>query len=381
MMEGFELSPVSRSHRVFFDAEMGRWLRHAGATVLLVTAASCRPQDAETHPAPFPTVSGSVFPASTPDVNTTNSSSASGPPNPCIDKNFLAPVYQIDNLTVTKAFQYDDPFLTRAYLAVIQFTLRDLANKYSLLCTWGPGNDDSSSNWESQDCVPETSSIPTSPQTVALLNIRPEFLMMNRSSEDPIRFVQYWYCDITNGSYPQLYQSRMEFFLDVTCPLTGQADVTNSCQVSTPTPLNIKSQWQPTGPLPGTPRLTPKLTPPVPPARGLSPPPTTDCTDISFTHPDWELSAFSFLEQDDRWRLERASLDFTLQSRASGARVVCRFGGDRVATDNGDMLPLCTPEPAQPGSRSSFETRFQWQGRSLETWERWVCGDVHGKYS
>lgn len=317
-----------------------------------------------------------------------NSSSSRPPPNPCFDGTFLAPEYQVENLTVTKSFYSDDVVAIRGWQAVIKFTLRDRANNYSLVCTYGPANDDFSREWKTDDCVPESDPVPTpSPQTVTLLQIHPEFLAMNRSSQDPIRLVKYWYCDIANGSYPQVYQSRLEFFLHVTCPLSGKADHPSTCLVSTPIPLHIaNSQWQPTGALPGTSQLVPKITAPVLPSRGLSPPPSKDCSDMSLTHPDWEMSGFSFTPPHLPYQYETANLSLTLKSRASGARVVCRFGGENMAMDRDwqDVyLPACTPEPAQQADyRSKFTVGFNLYGsNALAIREEWVCGDTAGRYS
>ena len=367
---------------------MGTWLRYTCTAVLLAATASCRPQDGDTSLSVFPIVNSTVFPALAPGTNTTNSSLSRPPPNPCFDSTFAVPEYQVESLTVTKSFSADDVVAIRSWKAVISFTLRDRANNYSLICTYGPANDEFSREWKTDNCVPKSDSVPTpSPQTVTLLQIHPELFAMNKSSQDPIRLIKYWYCDIVNGSYPQVYQSRLEFFLDVTCPLSGKAAHLSTCLVSTTLPLRIgNSQWQPTGALPRTSQLIPNITAHVLSGRGLSPPPSHDCSDLSLTHPDWEISDFSFTPPNSQYQYETANLGLTLRSRASGARVVCHFGGENLSMDKewqDVYLPACTPEPAQQVDyRSNFTVGFNLYGsNALTIREEWVCGDTAGTYS
>ena len=128
--------------------------------------------------------------------------SAAQPPNPCTDSQFRAPIYEFDKLAVFKQFFNDNDNDPRRFLSAVNFTLRDVANNYSFGCNWGPRNPGAGPSWETQDCVPETGPVPDTSRSVTLLNLWPEFLLLNRSREGPVRIAQYWYCDIRNGSYP-----------------------------------------------------------------------------------------------------------------------------------------------------------------------------------
>jgi hypothetical protein len=135
-------------------------------------------------------------------VSVTNTSSAAQPPSPCTDGQFRIPIFEFSNLTVFKNFFNDNDTNPLRFLSTVNFTLRDVANNYSFHCNWGPRNPGAGPSWETQDCVPETGSILDPSRSVTLLNLWPEFLMLNKSREDPVRIVQYWYCDPRNGSYP-----------------------------------------------------------------------------------------------------------------------------------------------------------------------------------
>jgi hypothetical protein len=129
-------------------------------------------------------------------------SATPGRPNPCTDSQFNAPIYEFSNLTIVKDF-FDDygPYPDR-YLSTVKFVLRDLANNFTFHCNWNARNPAAGPSWETQDCVADEAPTASHPQVLTLLNLWPEFLMMNKSMADPITIVQYWYCDISNGSYP-----------------------------------------------------------------------------------------------------------------------------------------------------------------------------------
>lgn len=352
------------------------WSWYAGVYALLVSTTSCRPNDLngglDIQPPYAPRAGRGVNGSSIASPPSTlapfaNVSSASRAPNPCIDEGFQPPVYQFSDLAVD------------AFYLMANFTVRDVANNYSLHCSWGSWGTyrqvKDGPDWYPQDCVPETGPIPTLSQTVTLLNLLPEYLMMNKSDQSPVRLVQYWYCDIRNMSYPQAYQSRVEVFFNVTCPDRDTAQVDQPCDVSaTQLPVIVKAEWQPTGPLRGTPRLVPRSSPPAPIMVGLNPPPDKDCTDISLTHPDWELSDFFYVPQ-------AAQLSLTLSSRPTGARVSCQFGGENTIVDNESFDLVCSPEPDQFASRSQFTVKYAGMNQELYIQEDWVCGDIHGLYS
>jgi len=310
--------------------------------------------------------------------------STSQPDNPCTNGNFRSPVYEFDNVTISKYFRNDNDPQERFWFSTVNFTVRDVANNYSFHCRWGPRNPQAGPSWETQDCIPDTGPIPDPSQAVTMLNLWPEYILMNKSDQDPIRLVQYWYCDIANGSYPDVYQSKAELFLHVTCPDRGNMDTEYPCVVSTPFPVSVKAQWQPRGALPGTPKLVPRPIQAPPPARGgLGPVPETDCTAMSFTHPDWELSESSYIpwrNWDRNYPAETVKLNLT--SRVTGNHVQCQFGGSNVREREEFWLLECSPDSEHPPQHNSiFNVEIYMEGRLLVVREDWVCGDVGGSYS
>lgn len=308
----------------------------------------------------------------------TNTSVAKRPPNPCLSDPLQPPVYQFSHLTVYKSFFNDYNTDPRFFWSTVNFTLRDVANNYSFRCNWGPRNPGAGQSWETQDCVPETGPIPDPSQSLTLLNLWPEYLLLNKSSQDPVRVVQYWYCDIEDQSYPQVYQSRAEVFFNVTCPDQGIREIDYPCDVATQFPVVVNAQWQPTGSLPGTPRLRPRPNPQIPIQEGLNPPPKEDCTEMSLTHPEWELSELYYSPETVPWEYTTARLNFSLWSRATGAQVTCRFEGESTNIEGSLLIALCSPQSRHFESRSVFVTRFRGSDKWLYVQEDWVCGDVQG---
>jgi hypothetical protein len=344
------------------------WYWCAVGCFVLVLEVSCRRQAGGL--APFPMANGSITSTSLPIGN---GSLTNRLPNPCTDKTFSPPLYQFGDLNVTKIFWYDD---YEGYWSVVNFTVRDVANNYSFRCAWGPRDPLGGSNWESHDCVPETGPTQDPSRALILLNLQPQSLLKNKSSEDPVRLVQYWYCDIRNGSYPEVYQSRVDLFLNVTCPAQGNKTVEYPCVVSNGIPLAIKSQWQPTGILPDTPRLIARPNPPMKSPKGLDPPPPKDCTDISFTHPDWELSDFFYVPTTTGGVYETGRLNLSLTSRATGARFTCHFVAEGAKAGQGWPPVACPQQAVGQESRSLFTVWFDSGPRELYVQEQWTCGDV-----
>ena len=186
----------------------------------------------------------------------------------------------------------------------------------------------------------------------------------------------------------EAYQARADVFLDIVCPGVGKRDTAVPCYI-TSQPLMIKTQWIPRGTLfPGTQQLEHRPTPP-PATRGINPPTSRDCTDVSFAYPDWTLNDFTY-RQPISWDnpAATASLNLSLTSRATGLRVRCRWGADVGITENWavvseyTMIPMCTPETPDPlHSNSAFSMRFNAVGKLLYLERSWMCGDTAGTYS
>ena len=344
-------------------------------------------------------------------------------PDPCINAAFLPPIYEFSNFTVIKGWQWDrtgNETVVENFRGYLNFTVHDTANNYSLLCDWGyreyvRGYTGKAEDWGWLNCVPQTGavSLPES-RTVTLMNLNhTKNLWENKSLQSPIRIAQHWYCDIVNGSYPfvspfalagqhlsaadsiclsprEVYQAHVDFFADTACPAVGRKSTPAFCNVTTPLPAIVKPLWVPPGsPYPGTPRLAPHLSA-APTSRGISPPPSRDCTDVSFTYPDWTIHDFTYKEPASPDNPTTASLDMSLTSRATGVRVRCRWGAEYNVTERWAVvvdyiiIPVCAPEDktSDPlNSNSTFALRHDTVNKMLYIQQDWVCGDVAGTYS
>lgn len=140
-----------------------------------------------------------------------NTSSAVAP-NPCVNAGFQPPIYALSDISVIKTFERDyggdDNRVSENFVGTFNFTVRDVANSYSLSCSWGQkearGYGSKYNDWGWANCVdPETGTAPTFESRIAtLLNLDSKALLRNRSLQTPVRIAQHWWCDIVNGSYP-----------------------------------------------------------------------------------------------------------------------------------------------------------------------------------
>lgn len=179
------------------------------------------------------------------------------------------------------------------------------------------------------------------------------------------------------------YQARADVFLDIKCPETGKRDSAVPCNVTQP--ATVKAQWIPRGTLfPGTHHLEPRpIATPV--NKGINPPPSRDCTGVSFAYLYWTIHDFAYQEPTS-WDnpAATASLNTSLTSRATGVRVRCQWGaGVGVAEySNNTMVPVCAPEGPDPfHSGSVFLMRFNAAAKTLSVEQHWMCGDTAGTYS
>ena len=161
--------------------------------------------------------------------------------------------------------------------------------------------------------------------------------------------------------------------------------------MSTPLPVTVNAKWT----LPTLPsnRLVPRPTRPsdTNTSRGLDPAPAEDCTDISFTHPDWVLDDIFYIPgpKPTKPDVKTTSLNFTVASRATGAQAHCRWEGalkdHMFSSDRGVMVLVCSSSPQNISnafrSRDNFTADYYMDGRELTLRQDWTCGDTQGKYS
>jgi len=132
--------------------------------------------------------------------------------NPCLSAAFQPPLYALSDISVIKTFERDyggdDNRVSENFGGTFNFTVRDVANNYSLSCSWGRnerrGYGSKYNDWGWANCVdPATgTAAPFESRIATLLNLDSKALLRNRSLQNPVRIAQYWWCDVVNGSYP-----------------------------------------------------------------------------------------------------------------------------------------------------------------------------------
>ena len=170
------------------------------------------------------------------DVTTLTNVSAVSVLNPCINPAFQPPIYTLSNISVIKTFERDyggdDNRVSESFHGNFSFSVRDIANNYSLFCTWGQqqqqqqqqqpqqGKEGSGygyasgyNDWGWTNCIQVDPVTGTGSGTgmapswesriTTLLNLDSKALLRNRSRQIPVRMAQFWGCDVgVNGSYP-----------------------------------------------------------------------------------------------------------------------------------------------------------------------------------
>jgi len=151
----------------------------------------------------------------------------------------------------------------------------------------------------------------------------------------------------------------------------------------------MKAQWTPGGTLfPGTHHLERRPTTP-PQAKAISPPPPQDCTELSFSYPDWTVHDLTYV-QPVSWDNAAATASFntSISHRPTGVRWRCQWGAEAGVTERWAfvseyyMLPVCKIEGVDPlNSNSSLLVRFNANTKSITVDQSWRCGDTAGTYS
>jgi hypothetical protein len=161
------------------------------------------------------------------------------------------------------------------------------------------------------------------------------------------------------------------------------------CNMTTPLPVTINARWMPPT-LPSA-QLVPRpmMTPNTNASRGLNPPPVQDCTDMSFTHPDWVLDNVVYVsgQQPMRPNIKTSSFNFTLTSRVTGVRMLCQWegalGDETFVADKGLMLLACSSSQGGPDlfrSRDKVVSEYSMALRQLRIRHEWICGDIQGSH-
>lgn len=121
------------------------------------------------------------------------------PPNPCNSPQFNPPEYEIANLVVLSNFQDGRPAWQNDSWSRATFSLRDVANNYTLLCDLNSWTVVDYWYWSSDSCVPERGNTTSYPPSLTFLRVLDP---TGSSSFGTLDLAQYWYCNIFNGTYP-----------------------------------------------------------------------------------------------------------------------------------------------------------------------------------
>jgi hypothetical protein len=152
------------------------------------------------------------------------------------------------------------------------------------------------------------------------------------------------------------------------------------CNVTTPLPVTAKGTWM--SPM-DTPRLPTRPDPPSMPNPETDRPPSKDCTDMSFTHPDWTIPRFIYRQaiMDDSTTL--VTINFNITSRVTEVEARCHLhsghSSSMVIMDCSTTIPPPSQDPFQ--SQSLFKVAFNVQSNNLTIRHAWTCGDSTGSHS
>jgi hypothetical protein len=167
-----------------------------------------------------------------------------------------------------------------------------------------------------------------------------------------------------------------------------EKDVWHSCYISTQLPLKVDGTWVRIAPLEG--RVRNRPTPTNQTQTPISSPlPALDCTDMSFTHPDWLIENFFYAPQFTSGNTTvQAVINFTATSRATTARIECHWPGEEplivphTYLSRMDCYMAGFPNGTDPfQSNSTFDVSFDERSNEMEIRQSWTCGDSEGKHA
>ena len=183
---------------------------------------------------------------------------------------------------------------------------------------------------------------------------------------------------------------------NVSCPREGPSGDLYDCNVTVPTPVIINSQLGLAGLPNGTQALVPRPigAEQVPDVRNPTDLlPSQDCTDMSFTHPDWTMEDDAiYIPNAPGTDLNSSSLSFTISSRATGVKAFCTWGGNHTALQWDNRLGwgsrttfvmecLLAAGSALDPSRSVFSVEYTSAQKILRIQQDWICGDTQGAHT
>jgi len=106
-----------------------------------------------------------------------------------------------------------------------------------------------------------------------------------------------------------------------------------------------------------------------------------NCSDISFTHPDWIVDDFEFQSRDYGGSdIEVVSANLSLTSKPTGVRALCRQDGVTGASgqrkSSVDFSCSLSSGGITDESDSTFEVSFNLSDNTVNVQQAWICHDV-----
>ena len=321
-------------------------------------------------------------------------------PNPCLDSNFQAPVYDFLDWNVTRVYLNASGEHPNTFDIAVR--LRDIPNNYSLNCA-GQHVIRNSGPYEQRytACTPEGGFNDNSFRPIVSFELYEPILTLSTTPDgvginSKVGLQQYWICTpppaSSSSSYSRVFKAAVRADIRLACPARNGSALGERIQCITTTPGSLRADYTPKYDASLTPPLMPWPFDPPPAEEGLHPAPPRDCTDLSLTHPNVIVEDGVLLELGPQGRgssnMTGNSLQLTLTSRVTGVSHWCRWGSAWNHTQisgyqNLTLALRCTPPSEAPPDPfgSVFTMEFTPSTGRATIRHRWQCGNVGGTYS
>jgi len=126
-------------------------------------------------------------------------------------------------------------------------------------------------------------------------------------------------------SFRRMYQTFTKVPIEIQCSFEQITDESQPCSYKLAGDVN--TTWEP--PQVSSPSLPPR---PMANTYGLNsgPVPSQDCTDLSFTHPDWLVDGLTYIKAQNEEDLAGIQLNFTVTSRVTQAIAFCYLNREQA---------------------------------------------------
>jgi hypothetical protein len=173
----------------------------------------------------------------------------------------------------------------------------------------------------------------------------------------------------------RMYQTFTKVPIEIQCSFDQATDDSQPCSYNLAGDVN--TTWEP-------PQVSPLSLHPRPLANNTydltsGPVPSQDCTDLSFTHPDWLVDGLTYIKAQNERELTGIRLNFTVTSRVTQAIAFCslkRKQAEGNKTDQVVQLSCGITGNSANESDSIFEASFDADQDLLSISQTWTCGEA-----